>query len=290
MKAYVVDAFCREGKGGNPAGVVLLNTELEPSIMQSTANKLGFSETAFVLTKGKWAHQIRYFTPTKEVNLCGHATIASYALLGSLGHIQAGLFSLETLAGPQRIEYSEDHLVKMTQNLPQFGQALSAEEVAPCLGLAPKDLKTKLPIQVASTGLHKIFVPVASVQKLMEIQPDLQEIERVSLRYGAIGMYCYSLFPAQNVTAHCRNFAPVVGIQEDAATGTSAAALSCVLQHFQALPQNQPKHHLVYEQGDCIGRPSTLVVFLQCKNNSVTQVSVAGKATIRETIDLENNR
>ena len=138
-----------------------------------------------------------------------------------------------------------------------------------------------MPIQVASTGLHKIFVPVASLESLLSIVPDFAAIESVSRLHGAIGMYCYSLESKSNATAHCRNFAPVVGIMEDSATGTSAAALSCVLRQNGIL-EKSASLRLVYEQGDCIGQPSEIIVLLDLEDDVICGVRVAGRAIVRE--------
>jgi PhzF family phenazine biosynthesis protein len=288
LQTYVVDAFTKDGIGGNPAGVIVDSEALTPEQMQQIAKTLGFSETAFVSRKSKDRHQIRFFTPNAEVPLCGHATIASYALLGSLERITAGTFEMETLAGPQRITYSKDGLVSMTQNLPQFGDRLSPEVVAPCLGLNRSDIENNngLPIQIASTGLQKIFVPVKSLERLRAINPDFTAIEKVSRSVGTIGMYCYSLESLHGSTAHCRNFAPVVGIMEDSATGTSAAALSCVLHHFDVLP-NKERLELCFEQGYCIEQPAELIVFLEASQGKVTSIQVAGRAALRESSQLK---
>jgi len=288
LQTYVVDAFTKNGFGGNPAGVIVDSETLSPEQMQQIAKTLGFSETAFVCRKGKNRHQIRFFTPNAEVQLCGHATIASYALLGSLDRITAGAFEMETLAGLQNINYSEDGLVSMTQNLPQFGETLNPEIVAPCLGLDISDLENHngLPIQIASTGLQKIFVPIRSLERLRAIKPNHAAIEEVSRSVGTIGMYCYSLESLHGSTAHCRNFAPVVGIMEDSATGTSAAALSCVLYHFGALPKKE-RLELCFEQGYCIEQPAELIVFLQSSQGAVTKIQVAGRASLRESHRLE---
>jgi len=287
VQTYIVDAFTRDGAGGNPAGVVLDAEQYSEQEMQHIANVLGFSETAFVSEIESHTHNVRFFTPTAEVRLCGHATIASYALLSLKNKIQPGSFTMITKAGPQRISL-DDGLVSMTQNLPEFGSTLQPNDVAPCLGLQPQDLKNiqGLPIQIASTGLHKIFVPIRSLDRLMAIQPNFAKIEAFSRTNGTIGMYCYSLESLDNATAHCRNFAPVVGIQEDSATGTSAAALSCVLHRFGVLPK-QPTLKLTYEQGYSINQPAELIVLLETSAQQITNIQVAGRAILRQSRTIE---
>lgn len=287
MKTYVVDAFTCEGKGGNPAGVVLDARSLSEEQMQGIAAELGFSETAFILPEEPTKHRVRFFTPNKEVNLCGHATIASYFLMRHLGEIGEGEFRMGTLAGEQSVTVDQSGLVAMTQNLPTFGGTISGEEVAPALNLSPADFGDAqiLPIQIASTGLNKIFVPVSSLQVLERIEPNLAEIDRISRKNDAIGMYCYSLETLHASTAHCRNFAPVVGISEDSATGTSAAALSCVLHRYGQL-KSAESLNLVFEQGYSIDQPSELHVLLKVTSGAISQVKVAGRATLREVREL----
>ena len=99
MKYYIVDAFTNHPFGGNTAGVVLLESDTFPTdnLMQSIAAELRYSETAFVRSDGNAHYTVRYFTPKGEVELCGHATVATFALLHQLGeatgksHWQANL-------------------------------------------------------------------------------------------------------------------------------------------------------------------------------------------------------
>ena len=89
MKVYVMDAFTDRIFGGNQAGVVLADKALEPEVMQQVAAELKHSETVFV-EQGEDGLHLRYFTPAGEVDLCGHATVATFALLRRLGHIGDG--------------------------------------------------------------------------------------------------------------------------------------------------------------------------------------------------------
>ena len=279
-RLFQVQAFTKDGAGGNAAGVVCDANNLSEAEMLSIAAEAGFSETAFVCGSESADHRVRFFTPTREVNLCGHATIATYHLLLERKLIEAGSYSMETLAGLQRIEVAEDGLVAMTQNPPTFGKVLEPESVASVLGMPANELMdaTKMPVQIASTGLHKIFVPVKSLDVLQRVVPDLPGIDALSRSVGAIGTYVFSLESVAGGTAHCRNFAPVVGIQEDSATGTSAAALSCLLHHNGLVSDSQALSGLVFEQGYAIAQPSEIVVRLGLSNNAISEVWVAGRA------------
>ena len=128
----------------------------------------------------------------------------------------------------------------MTQNPPTFGDVLPAADVAAVLGVAVDDLMdaSVMPVQKASTGLHKIFVPMKSLAALQKVVPNLAGIDALSRSVGAIGTYVFSMETVAGGTAYCRNFAPVVGIEEDSATGTSAAALSRLLHKYGLVDEN----------------------------------------------------
>ena len=277
MKIHVVYAFAKDGIGGNPAGVVLCPSPLSSETMQSVAAAAGYSETAFIEVIDNNTQRIRFFAPSKEVALCGHATVASYSWLFQQNHIPQGAHTMLCKAGPQQIIVEEDGSISMSQNLPTFGPKISPQEVLHALGIQGAQLHPTLPIQVASTGLNKIFVPLRSISDLHSIIPNQEEIARVSMQNNAIGMYCYTRETLHKSTAHCRNFAPVVGIMEDSATGTSAAALSTLLHHFGVFP-NQQDLNLTYEQGYAIDTPAELYVRLEQTDGNITAVWVRGFA------------
>ena len=115
MKYYIVDAFTSEPFGGNPAGVVLLDSGFpSDKLMQQVAAELRYSETAFVQRNGPAEFTVRYFTPAGEVDLCGHATIATFGLMRSLGIIADGeLCMTHTLAGDLKVKASEQVMMQM---------------------------------------------------------------------------------------------------------------------------------------------------------------------------------
>ena len=104
VDVYVVSAFSKENKGGNKAGVVLDSHDLTPAKMMAIAKDLGYSETAFLMESNFVDFRIRYFTPTEEVPLCGHATIAAFSSLNSLGKLEKDAYTIETKDGPLNIK------------------------------------------------------------------------------------------------------------------------------------------------------------------------------------------
>jgi len=292
VDTYTVNAFTRGGRGGNPAGVVLDAAALSESQMQDIAAQLGMSETAFVVPSSSCDLRVRFFTPNAEVRLCGHATIATWHLLLESGTWTAGHYSMETLAGPQSIDCDESGLVTMSQNLPQFGATIATEPIASVLGIQPDDLipEQQMPVQIASTGLNKIFAPIRSLEAIARIQPDLAAIDALSRAHNAIGIYCFTLETLDGATAHCRNFAPVVGISEDSATGTSAAATACLLVHH-SMVKKESRTELSFEQGDAIDQPSQIQVRLELDGSDFRGVFVSGRANTKgqQTIQPGNS-
>ena len=283
-----VDAFTARSEGGNPAGVVAAADGLTAPQMQSIASAMGFSETAFVRPHAQADREIRFFTPTAEVGLCGHATIASWHLLMEQGAVSPGRYRMWTRSGPQELRCEASGQVSMSQNRPEFGAILDPAPVARALGLTPSQLlpARRLPVQIASTGLHKIFAPIQDLETLMAIRPDLDAIETISRAAGAIGIYCYTLESRHGGVAQCRNFAPVVGISEDSATGTSAAATACLLYHHGAIHEDQ-LDDLIFEQGYALKQPSEIRVRLEVRGTQIDRVWVAGRAATRSARELE---
>jgi len=272
LNLYKVSAFPKTDDGGNKAGVVVEADLLNEYDMRSIAAKLGFSETAFVLKSEVADFKVQFFTPTSEVDLCGHATIATFNLLRDLGKITTGLYTQETKAGILRLDVQKD-IVYMEQNPPMYFEYIEPSEIEECFE-ETDFTDTKLQIRVMSTGVKEIFVPVVSVDVLHNLTPDFDKIRSISLKYGVIGIHCFAL--DNKVDAYSRNFAPLVGIDEESATGTSNGALSCYLNNYV----HQDKTEFVLRQGYSMNMPSEILAKITKKDDTVTSVYVGGNAII----------
>ena len=198
-----------------------------------------------------------------------------------------GSFQMETLSGLHNVEVHSDGQVIMSQNLPQFGEIISLDEIAPALGLKSVELCSTIPAQVVSTGLRKIFIGVRSAAILEKLKFNVEKVETISKFYSAIGMYVYFLENSTEISAICRNCAPVVGIMEDSATGTSAAGLACHLYRNGGIKPVENGDY-IFLQGFSIGQPSELKVQLDCEENVINGVRVAGKSTTVKEISVQN--
>jgi len=275
-QVFLVDAFTDEPLTGNAAGVVPEADRLDAEQMQAIAAELGASETAFFHPSGEADRRIRYFTPETEVDLCGHATVASHALLAEREEIEAGTHSLETNVGVLEIEVESDGTVWMTQDRPEVTRVdVAYERVADALGVdvaALEDVGADLPLARATTGLPFLVVPVNFLEHLSGMDPDMAAIEALSKELDTAGVYAFT-FDALDMdsTLHGRMFAPKAGVPEDPVTGTASGATGAYLREVEAFDGEFPEE-MVFEQGHFVDRPGHVRVRV------AAEVRVGGRA------------
>lgn len=286
ITVYSLNALAKVENGGNPAGVVLAADGLSEGQMKAIAAKVGYSETAFFQKSEKADLKLRFFTPVAEVDLCGHATIASFYFSAVNGLLEPGIYLTETRAGLLNVEIKTGNTIFMNQNLPVFGEEPDHSEIAASLGIPVSSISNKYPCRVVSTGLRDIMVPVASLDILQKIQPDPDIVSKISKAYNTVGYHIFSLETLHHSTAHCRNLAPLYGIPEEAATGTSSGALSCYLYHYKLVDAAEAAH-MVFEQGYTMGKPSEILASLTVEDKKITSVRVGGTARDIQKITVE---
>ncbi len=277
IKAYTLNAFAKTSQGGNPAGVVFDADALTDQQMHDVAGIIGFSETAFVTKSSVADFKVRFFTPTDEVDLCGHATIATFFALAQLRVVVPGQYTQETKAGLMKVVVADDLSILMDQKTPSFFEVLDPADIAASLNLNVNDLTEGMPVQIVSTGIRDVIVPVKSLKVLNEMKPDFDRVAAFSKQRNVVGFHVFTLETLYKGTAHCRNLAPLFGIPEESATGTSNGALASYLFR-QGLVDAIQARQLVMEQGYSMGMPSEILVSLTTEGNAVLQVKVGGKA------------
>lgn len=261
MKYYIVDAFTEEPFGGNPAGVVILGQDAPfPSdkVMQQIAAELRFPETAFVQQNGPTDFSIRYFTPCSEVELCGHATIASFGLLRKKGIVADGAVCRNhTLAGDLEVKVSQQVMMQMAQ--PQvIVPLLDIEYLHDIMAGMNRVEWVEMPVEVISTGLPDIIMPVGNVESLNALKPDMDALTELSRELNVVGVHAFAIGD-DGYTAHVRNFAPLYGVPEESATGTANAALNYYLYRRNIVKHDQECHFM---QGEVMQRPSVIATVL----------------------------
>lgn len=269
VDVYVVSAFSKDYKGGNKAGVVLDSHDLTPVKMMTIAKVLGYSETAFLLESNLADFKIRYFTPTEEVPLCGHATIATFSILNSLGKLGKDAYTIETKAGTLNVRIEKAGMIFMEQNRPTYFETLKPDVFAGCL--EDRFIDTTLPIQIVSTGLKDIMLPVDSKDHLEMLNPNFSNMASLCHDQDVVGIHAFALTSGAETAAVCRNFTPRYGIDEESATGTSNCALACYLfKHYKQQSQ------YIFEQGFNLGSVSRLVVNITHQSTNINTVYVGG--------------
>ncbi|QZY53870.1 PhzF family phenazine biosynthesis protein [Crassaminicella profunda] len=278
VKVYTLNAFGKSSNGGNPAGVVLNADTLSDNHMQRIAKEVGFSETAFVQKSNDADFKIRFFTPSEEVDLCGHATIACFYVLANKGIISPGKYKQETKAGVLDLEVKMDGTILMNQALPEFLEIIDKKEIANSLNISEDEIASDLPIQIVSTGLKDILIPIKNLDTLLSMKPDFDKITEISKKYNVVGYHAFTLETKLDNTAHCRNFAPLYDIPEESATGTSNGALSCYLFKYGKVTVEN-KNHLIFEQGYSMNKPSEISASLSTNDENIIAVKVGGNAS-----------
>lgn len=282
MKPVTVDAFSPVPYGGNPAGVAVYEHALPSEAeMRSIAREIGYSETAFVLPLSKTRFLIRYFTPVEEVPLCGHATIGTFAYLLSIGMIadDSSLIA-ETKAGDIGV-IIENSLIWLDMAKPKELKYLSdddSNELLNCFGFdkpASSCFGALCPA-ISDTGLADIMLPLASQALLNGLKPDMARIAALSKRLCVTGVHA---FVNAEDAIHCRNFAPLYGIDEEAATGTSNGALTYYLYKNRLI---EPDRINLFIQGEAMNRPSRIYSRLSMDETSDILIRIGGNGAVRE--------
>ena len=283
MQAYVMDAFSPGIFGGNQAGVVLPDRPLEDRLMRQIAAEFKHSETAFVTPQPDGTIKLSYFTPAGEVDLCGHATIASFALLRQIGLVGDGSHTARTRSGDLRIDVEGD-TVWMDMAPPRLLRTLEeseADELYEAYGLTQKDRPESLMPEIISTGLADIMLPVRDHQTLMAAVQDERAVRSLSRKYECVGVHMFC--PGDDVcTAWCSNFAPLYDIPEECATGTSNGALTYYLYRRGLV---KPGEENIFVQGEHMGRPSEIRSRLAEEGEQVL-IRVGGRAVMSMRCEL----
>jgi PhzF family phenazine biosynthesis protein len=267
---YHLSAFPKTKFGGNKAGVYINADLLTDKEKQKIAKNLGYSETAFVEKSQLADYKVRFFTPMEEVDLCGHATIATFNLLRDLKIIKPGIIKQETKAGILKLDI-KDNLVFMQQNKPVFEPFDDLQSLYETFESI--ELHHKLKPEIISTGLRELFVPVKDRRHLDKLKPIYKHMIEFSNKHNIIGIHVFAI--DNQVDAYGRNFAPVLGINEESATGTSNGALACYLYK-----NHKQKELYTLRQGYSMNQPSEIKAKIDTIDNQIDSIWVGGSAIV----------
>ena len=283
-----VDAFTRKPFSGNPAGVVLEAEDLNSKDMARIAREINVSETAFVLPAPNEEVDLamRWFTPTQEVDLCGHATIAAFHAMA-----EEGMFGLEvdepqsflvhTKAGVITVDVEWQELrpyIRMSLPVPRFFPFPGdIANLCGALGLSEIELSQKVKPQITQNGY--VFVPVKDFDSLKSLEPNPFLLRRIGERHDLGGFAVVTTDTGnKDIDWHMRFFAPGMGILEDPVTGSANGPMAVFLWHNGFLDEEQRLFTFKAEQGRFVDRPGIVHVQLHATDAQVEELMIAGEA------------
>ncbi len=269
MDIQRIAAFSQGAEGGNPAGVVLLESDASAVEMARVAAEVGYSETAFAVPQdgGRKSWRVRYFSPESEVPFCGHATIALGAALGR--HSGAGTYSLTLNDATITVDTDTkpDGVVATLSSPPTKSRAMTDSETRDILALfdlTANDLDPRLAPAHIHGGADHVVLPLKSRTRLAAMSYDLDKGRQVMRDRNLVTVMLVFIETDQTFVA--RNAFASGGVLEDPATGAAAAAFAGYLRD-----SNWPHGgEFTIRQGEDMGSPSLIHVSLDdVKGNSV---------------------
>lgn len=316
-----VDTFTTKPFSGNPAGVVTEADGLTDEMMQEIARgmKMNLVEIAFVTISRieDASFRVRFFTPSKELDMSGHVTIATCFALIEEGRIpleeKITKLSFETKIGtiPIEIYFSPSASPEERENGGEFLQLLGENsgllerimmhqpiytfspskvpirEIAEVLGIDEGEImKAGLPIVTASKDLDWLIIPVQSKETIMNMHPDLIKLGMLNRKYGILTNHIFTLDTYDSdCVAYSRHFGPAMGLWEDPASANASGGLGNYLLTYGITSSSS----MVMQQGKERESLSRIYVEIDRENDATTSVRVGGLAvtSITRKIDLE---
>ncbi len=282
-KFYYLDAFTTNRFEGNPCAVFPEADGLSDREMQNLAKETNLPETAFVLTSDKADFKVRYFTPRNEIPFAGHPTIATAFLLAEKGMIQLQgektvvQFEFNIGVLPVEVEAREDGSIEqvgMQQQNPVFGETVDAAEFAPLLGLKSEDFVSGAPIQVVSTGVAFLMVPLKTVELVKKAEMNRPQVRKLLQGLGLNAMFVCT---PNGFTVEGDTFSRLMdpdNAGEDPYTGSATGCMGSFFYHYGVI--SGPR--MVCQQGHLLGRPGEGIIQLEGDPKNITNVKLYGKA------------
>lgn len=208
---FQIDAFTEVLFAGNPAGVVILKDWLSDKLMQKIARENNFSETAFVINRGTSTFGLRWFTPTAEVELCGHATLAAAKVIFDHYDSEASKLTFNTKHAGELKATREDGYIALNFPADKLKEVQAPKELIEALGTAPQE---------SLKGRSDYLLVFANQEELQQITPNFHALSKIDTR----GIICTAC--GTEVDFVSRFFAPRIGVNEDPVTGSAHTTLA----------------------------------------------------------------
>lgn len=283
-----VDAFTRKPFSGNPAGVVLEASGLSSKDMGNIAREINASETVFVLPAPNEDVDLslRFFSPLREVDLCGHATIAAFHAMAEEGMFglevdEPQSFLVDTKSGVITVDVEWQELrpyIRISLPTPRFfPYPGDIANLCGAIGLSEIELSRKVKPQITQNGFA--FIPVKDFDSLKSLDPNPFLLKSIGERHDLSGFAVVTTDTGnKDIDWHMRFFAPALGIMEDPVTGTANGPMAVFLWQNGFLKEDQYQFTFKAEQGRFVQRPGLVHVQMHVNDSSVLELMIAGEA------------
>lgn len=291
VTVFHYEAFSSIPGKGNPAGIMLDADHLTDAQMQEIATKVGFNETTFICRSDAADVRLRYFTPGYEMDLCGHATMASLYALRTRGLLHRDAATIETRIGVLPVESTSGEdgnnnslSMHMRQGNPEFIPFEGDERaLLASIGLSVSDRDERYPIVYGSTGSWTVLIPIGSLEAFSRMVPDNASFPGVLTRNPKASLHPFCLETSDpKARMHARHFCPPhSGMIEDPVTGTATGVMGAYALSY--MEPHSARTDFIVEQGLEIGRDGRVKVEAERLADGGMDIRVSGGAAfVRE--------
>jgi len=283
-----LDVFTNRRYSGNPLAVVLDAEGLDGAAMQAVAREFNLSETVFVLPPEQPGQRarLRIFTASAELPFAGHPTVGTAVLLNRIDGGGARDLVFQEGIGPihcatQATGHDGGRARFRLARLPEeVGATGDSTAIAAALGLEAGDIGVEgFAPSIWSAGLSFACVPVTGLDAIRRCQPRLQHWAAAFAQGERASAYVFCRETTEaGSTIHARMFAPHLGVFEDPATGSAAAAFAGL--YIKSVQPTDGDHELVIEQGYEMGRPSRIGLSLGVRGGRLAEAAIGGEAIV----------
>ncbi len=286
MRFYIVDVFAEQKYQGNQLAVLIPDQEISSAEMQQITHEIKFSETSFIVSdkQANGGYNVRIFTPDVEVPFAGHPSLGTAFIIQQMleqGKSKHVILNLGVGQIPVAIAGDAGNELWMQQKEPSFAKNIAAKTIAEILQINEHDINNDFPIQIVSTGLPAVIIPLKTLAAVQKCIVNHEKYRAFLKETGAANLMIFTTETLnKNNDLYARVFVDDTGFFEDPATGSANGNLAAYLLEYNFL--NKAKINLSVEQGYAVRRPSLIKIDAE-KVNGKFSIRVGGKVFLIAT-------
>lgn len=294
---YLVNSFTTENFKGNPAGIIPDARHLSDNQMQEIARELNVAETAFISSISGNKYKMRFFSPSREINHCGHSTLAAFYVLtlrGYISPIESGRETVYMVCKDEKVEvdiyfydYEIQNIVLKLGSPREDGKVKASEELLQGLKLELRDLKLNLSfkdLQIVDFGARYIFIPIREKEKLENISINKEKLSLYLEEHNLEGIHFYYLPGEDSQYVYARGFSTKNNLYESPASVGQNGSLIYLLAKEKLIDS----HKITVIQGETMGRKSKLFCEIkEVDGQYKVEISGKGKIVLEGVINIE---